>query len=196
MLCLYSQDVSRVFHCVVFDKSGVNKQQGERGAAIEFESWGQLAGVEIEITSWKARAYGIFTRFGAVSEIERVSAANEWDFWYFTSECENPVQSAFHAVVCLFRTYWDSAKPQIYIRYFYLTCIRPGPVLECCVRLYHHALPDYLSNDIECAKKHAQSVISPGLSHLDKFSLFKRNSLKDSFERRHQVYCHGRRFCF
>ena len=31
----------------------------------------------IEITSWKARAYEIFTRVGEVSEIERVSAANE-----------------------------------------------------------------------------------------------------------------------
>ena len=31
----------------------------------------------IEITSWKVRAYGIFTRVGEVSEIERVSAANE-----------------------------------------------------------------------------------------------------------------------
>ena len=29
----------------------------------------------IEITSWKARAFGIFTR--VVSKIERVSAANE-----------------------------------------------------------------------------------------------------------------------
>ena len=63
--------------------------------------------MKIEITSWKARAYGIFTRVGEVSEIERVSAANEWDFWYFTNECENPVQSAFHAVICLFYTYWD-----------------------------------------------------------------------------------------
>ena len=27
---------------------------------------------KIEITSWKARAYGIFTRVGEVSEIERV----------------------------------------------------------------------------------------------------------------------------
>ena len=31
----------------------------------------------IEITSWKARGYGIFTRVGEVSEIERVSTANE-----------------------------------------------------------------------------------------------------------------------
>ena len=33
--------------------------------------------LDIEITSWKARAYRIFTRVGEVSEIERVSAANE-----------------------------------------------------------------------------------------------------------------------
>ena len=33
--------------------------------------------IDIEITSWKAHAYGIFTRVGEVSEIERVSAANE-----------------------------------------------------------------------------------------------------------------------
>ena len=59
--------------------------------------------MKIEITSWKARAYGIFTRVGEVSEIERVSAANEWDFWYKTNECENPVQSAFHAVISIFR---------------------------------------------------------------------------------------------
>ena len=62
---------------------------------------------KIEITSWKALEYGIFTPVGEVSEIERVSAANKWDFWYKTNECENPVQSAFHAVICLFYTYWD-----------------------------------------------------------------------------------------
>ena len=32
---------------------------------------------DIEVTSWKVRAYGIFARVGVVSEIERVSAANE-----------------------------------------------------------------------------------------------------------------------
>ena len=36
-----------------------------------------LVVADIEITSWKARAYGIFTRVGEVSEIQRVSAANE-----------------------------------------------------------------------------------------------------------------------
>ena len=44
---------------------------------------------------------------GEVSETERVSAANEWNFWYKTNECENPVQSAFHDVICLFYTDWD-----------------------------------------------------------------------------------------
>ena len=39
--------------------------------------------------------YGIFTRVGEVSEIERVSAANEWDFWYKTNSCENPVRTRF-----------------------------------------------------------------------------------------------------
>ena len=38
---------------------------------------GRITMMDIEITSWKARAYGIFTRVGEVSEIERVSAANE-----------------------------------------------------------------------------------------------------------------------
>ena len=38
-----------------------------------------------------------------------MSAANEWDFWYFTNVCENPLQISFHAIICLFHTYWDSA---------------------------------------------------------------------------------------
>ena len=60
---------------------------------------------DIEITSWKARAYGIFTRVGEVSEISLVRCAHSFDFRYFTNSCENPVQSAFHAVICLFYTY-------------------------------------------------------------------------------------------
>ena len=35
-----------------------------------------------ENTSWKVLAYGIYTRVVFVSEIERVRAANESDFWY------------------------------------------------------------------------------------------------------------------
>ena len=33
-------------------------------------------------TSWAGHAYGIFARVGSVSEIERASAASEWNFWY------------------------------------------------------------------------------------------------------------------
>ena len=36
----------------------------------------------IENTSSKVLAYGIYARVVDVSEIERVSAANELDFWY------------------------------------------------------------------------------------------------------------------
>ena len=57
----------------------------------------------------EACAYGIFTRVGEVREIERVRCAHSFDFWYFTNECENPILSGFHAVICLFYTYWDSA---------------------------------------------------------------------------------------
>ena len=44
-----------------------------------------------------------------------MSAANEWDFRYFTNECENPVQSVFHDVICLFYTYRGSAILKKYI---------------------------------------------------------------------------------
>ena len=36
--------------------------------------------INIENTSWKVRAYGIYAQVVDVSEIERVSAANERDF--------------------------------------------------------------------------------------------------------------------
>ena len=49
MLCIFSQDVSRVFRCVVFGELGVNGKQRMGGAAFETESRGQLAGVEVSI---------------------------------------------------------------------------------------------------------------------------------------------------
>ena len=45
----------------------------------------------VEITSWKARAYGIFTLVGFVSEISLVRCAHSFDFRYITNSCENPV---------------------------------------------------------------------------------------------------------
>ena len=35
---------------------------------------------------------GIYALFALVSEIERVSAANEWDFWYVNNSCVNTVR--------------------------------------------------------------------------------------------------------
>ena len=61
----------------------------------------------IENTSWKVLAYGIYARVVHVSEIERVRAANEYDFWYKNNECVNTVQSTFHVVLCLLYTYRD-----------------------------------------------------------------------------------------
>ena len=54
-----------------------------------------------------ARAYGIYARVVDVSEIERASAVNEWDFWYKDNECVNTVQSTLNVVLCLLDTYWD-----------------------------------------------------------------------------------------
>ena len=54
----------------------------------------------------EVRAYDIYARVVDVSEIERVSVANEWHLWY-KNECVDTVQSTFHVVLCLFYTYWD-----------------------------------------------------------------------------------------
>ena len=63
--------------------------------------------MEIENTSWKVLAYGIYARFVVVSEIERVSTANEWDFWYKNNEWVDTVRRTLHVVLCLLYTYWD-----------------------------------------------------------------------------------------
>ena len=42
---------------------------------------------------------------------------------------------------------------------FYTTCIRP--VLEYCAPVFHHALPAYLSDELERVQKRALSIIFP-----------------------------------
>ena len=37
----------------------------------------------------------------------RISAANEWDFWYKNNEWVNTVRSTLHVELCLLYTYWD-----------------------------------------------------------------------------------------
>ena len=60
--------------------------------------------------------------------------------------------------------------------YFYRTCIRP--VLEYCAPLYHHALPDYLSKDIERIQLRALAIITPGLSYSESLLLYNMVSLE------------------
>ena len=68
----------------------------ERGSTLTFTRILFTRVKFIENTSWKVLAYGIYARVVDVSEIERVSAANE---------CVNTVQSTFHVVLCLLYTY-------------------------------------------------------------------------------------------
>ena len=59
---------------------------------------------------------------------------------------------------------------------FYRTCIRP--VLEFCAPLYHHALPDYLTKDIERIQRRALAIITPGLSYSESLLLYNMVSLE------------------
>ena len=81
--------------------------------------------------------------------------------------------------------------PAPYIICFYLICIRP--VLEYCAPLYNHALPDYLTKDIERIQKRALSIISPGLSYDDSLSMFNMAFLEDrridQCEKKISFYC-------
>ena len=46
---------------------------------------------------------------------------------------------------------------------FYCTCIRP--LLEYCAPVFHHAIPKYLSDDLERIQKRALHIITPGNSY-------------------------------
>ena len=70
--------------------------------------------------------------------------------------------------------------PLLDIVNFYCTCVRP--LLEYCAPVFHHALPSYLSEDLERIRKWALNVISSGHSYCDnlaRFSLKTRQSRRD-----------------
>ena len=48
---------------------------------------------------------------------------------------------------------------------FYTTCIRP--VLEYACPVFHHSLPQYLSNEMERLQKRALRIIQPDLSYAE-----------------------------
>ena len=47
----------------------------------------------------------------------------------------------------------------------YTTCIRP--VLEYACPVFHHSLPQYLSNEMERLQKRALRIIQPDLSYAE-----------------------------
>ena len=63
---------TRLFYVLYSDKTWVCDQSERATGPIYYFNTKY-----IEITSWQASAYGIFARVADVSEIERVSAANE-----------------------------------------------------------------------------------------------------------------------
>ena len=56
-------------------------------------------------------------------------------------------------------------------------CIRP--LLEYCLPVFHNAIPEYLSSDLQHVQKRALSIISPGNSCNKNLDLFDMSSLYD-----------------
>ena len=77
----------------------------------------------------------------------------------------------------LFKFLKRANVPASYIICFYFICIRP--VLQYCAPLYNHALPDYLTKDIERIQKRALSILSPGRYYDDSLSMFNMAFLED-----------------
>ena len=71
------------------------------------------------------------------------------------SECIKKANKRLSFIVLLKR----ANVPLSDIVNFYCTMIRP--VLEYCAPVFHHALPQYLSDDIEGVQKRALSIICP-----------------------------------
>ena len=53
------------------------------------------------------------------------------------------------------------------------------PVLEYCAPVFHHALPAYLSDELERVQKRAFSIIYPYDTYHERLSLFYLETLKD-----------------
>ena len=60
---------------------------------------------------------------------------------------------------------------------FYSTCTRP--LLEYCSPVFHNAIPEYLSNDLEHVQKRVLSIISFGNCYNKNLELFNMSSFYD-----------------
>ena len=67
---------------------------------------------------------------------------------------------------------------------FYCTCIRP--LLEYCAPVFHHAIPKYLSDDLERIQKRALHIITPGNSYRENLACHGLRSLQS----RRDALCH------
>ena len=74
-----------------------------------------------------------------------------------------------------FLTY-KAGVPLLDIVNLYCTCVRP--LLEYCAPVFHHALPSYLSEELERIQKHALNVTSPGHSYRDDLARFGLKTLQ------------------
>ena len=77
----------------------------------------------------------------------------------------------------------NAGVPSSDIVNFYCTCVRP--LLEYCAPVFHHAIPSYLSEDLERIQKRALNGISPGHSYCDNLA---RIGLKTLQSRRETLY--------
>ena len=59
---------------------------------------------------------------------------------------------------------------------FYCTCIRP--LLEYCAPVFHHAIPKYLSDDLQRIQKRALHIITPGNSYRENLACHGLRSLQ------------------
>ena len=60
---------------------------------------------------------------------------------------------------------------------FYCCSIRS--VLEYCAPVYHHALPAYLSEELERVQKRVIKILAPHLSYSEALTIFGLTKLKD-----------------
>ena len=88
-----------------------------------------------------------------------ISSDLKWN--YHIADCIKKANKRLYFIVLLKR----ARVPVNDIVNFYCTTIRP--VLEYCAPVFHHALPAYLSDDVERIQKRVISIISPDMSYQD-----------------------------
>ena len=73
--------------------------------------------------------------------------------------------------------------PQKDLWLFYITCVRS--VIDYAAPVFHHALPAYLSQELERVQKRAMRIICPGIEYQQALALM---SLPTVAEHHHNIY--------